>query len=251
MNKRSNGTNADRRSSRRIDFEIDPEIMLPWYVNGTLPASEHRMLTCRMASRGDLQQKLVEEVRLQGVVQTEPSERLDVEAGMRRLAADLRRFGWGIGGKRAMHAGYHWLAAADRLGRNLIGHIATFLTVWPSRALAVTCVLQFAVIGIFAWTSYGPDGAPFVTLSEAPRAYTGPRDFVSFATGASITEISEFLSAHRLAVVSGPNTLGMFEVQIRTGSGRDELVTSEDAQKLKALLVSRPDLIDLVLDGRG
>jgi hypothetical protein len=241
---------SNNRSSQTVDFETDPEALLPWYVNGTLPASERTMLARRMAGRGDLQAKLVEELRLQAAVQTDETEALDVEAGMQRLATELRRFGWGLGGERSGPARRHWLAAAiERFWRNLSGELAGLFSGRPASALAFTCVLQFAVIGMFAWTMYGHDVAPFVTLSEAPRAYMGPRGLVSFAPGASISEIGEFLSAHDLAVVSGPNTLGMFEVQARKGSGDGKGAIAEEARKLKSLLASRPDLIDLVLDG--
>lgn len=195
--------------------------ILPWYVNGTLDASETRRVeayieTCPLcAAEVREQRRLAEEL-----AQIGPAEALQARnwAELRaRIAAEVPEEaavaavppagpGAGPGGQRgpiqALKAAID--AALQRFSQRMM--VATM-----GAGVAVAALL-LALTGVFA-PQTDPAEAPFLTLSPEDAAYATPVLRVRMGEGMSQERASEIATRYGLTIEDGPSATGIYTLR--------------------------------------
>lgn len=217
------------------------EMLMPWYVNGTLDRESAERIEAALRSDPALAYslELLREdqdatVALAEADELPPSMEARFLAQLDAAAADDAR-------RAAREAARHGLLA--RLG----AWIGDFAASAPPRGLALAAaaaalivVLQTGVIVSMIGDGARP-GEGFRTASgEAEQ--DGPAVLVQFAPGAELAEITAFLDENGARIVDGPLPGGMFKLRFPASEERS-------SAELAAFLGGRSDYFRLVLPG--
>jgi hypothetical protein len=163
--------------------------LIPWYVNGSLPADERRSveehvrecLPCRAALR--------EEERLSGLISRQDDVPLSPEHGFSDLLTriDSRRV---TPGRFPLRPGFAFAAG-----------------------LVAVAIASAVLLPRFFVVETASDRAPFSTLSDVAES-SGARIDIVFAAGIEPTEIEAILRTVRGRIVDGPTEVGRYTVAV-------------------------------------
>ena len=183
------------------------ELLLPWYAAGTLAAAEMRQVEAALASDPELasryewvRSEFAEETAI-GDAAGEPSP-----ANIKTLFAKID----------AMPA------RRSQTGSTISERIAEFLASlspralgWSAMAAAFAIVLQAAVLGGIAFHEKATGS---YQTASVPSAAPGDGSYVlvRFVPQATAEDISTFLEANDLSIVSGPSGGQLYQVRVAT-----------------------------------
>ena len=170
------------------------ELLLPWYVNGTLEAEERRQVEAYLESNSDARDEvaLLRELRQQ--VKDEKIEHSPGELGLQRLKREIKQAGAQPDG-------------ADRM----TGRTVTVASFWRPLAVAacLAVVVQAGVmVGLGGWP--GSD----VEIASGTAGLTPPVLQVTFEPGATEQEIRDVLQSAGASIADGPTALGVYNLRL-------------------------------------
>jgi anti-sigma factor RsiW len=193
--------------------------LLPWFVNGTLPAADRpfveahlaRCETCRGDAAALAQMRTL--LRSPGQVEHAP------HAGLRKL---MQRIDTAVALPQAADVPTAAATEAAHAAQPPAGRAPRHRTVaWLAGAVVLqSLALLFVAVG--AWRGSGPaDAAPYRTLTAPPPPPAPPALRVVFAPSTTVAEVQEMLRAHGLAAQSGPSEAGLFTLVLRAPRAPD------------------------------
>jgi anti-sigma-K factor RskA len=170
------------------------ELLLPWYVNGTLEAEERRQVEAYLERNSDARDEvaLLRELRQQ--VKDEKIEHSPGELGLQRLKREIKQAGAQPDG-------------ADRM----TGRTVTVASFWRPLAVAacLAVVVQAGVmVGLGGWP--GSD----VEIASGTAGLTPPVLQVTFEPGATEQEIRDVLQSAGASIADGPTALGVYNLRL-------------------------------------
>jgi len=170
------------------------ELLLPWYVNGTLEAEERRQVEAYLESNSDARDEvaLLRELRQQ--VKDEKIENSPGELGLQRLKREIKQVGAQPGG-----------------GDRMTGRTVTVASFWRPLAVAacLAVVVQAGVmVGLGGWP--GSD----VEIASGTAGLTPPVLQVTFEPGATEQEIRDVLQSAGASIADGPTALGVYNLRL-------------------------------------
>lgn len=216
------------------------EMLLPWYVNGTLDRESVARIEAALRSDPELAHSLAllredrdavvglaeadelpasMEARFLAQLDAEPAREARRSTGRAPAPGLLTALGTWIG---------EVLAAATPRGLAL-----------ATATAALVVVLQAGVILSMLGAGESPQGG-FRTASGEAGQEGGPALLVQFADGADIAGVAAFLDRNGMRIVDGPLPGGMFKLRFAASEQRS-------GQELVALLRAQPDYFRLVL----
>jgi anti-sigma-K factor RskA len=170
------------------------ELLLPWYINGTLEAEERRQVEAYLERNSDARDEvaLLRELRQQ--VKDEKIEHSPGELGLQRLKREIKQAGAQPDG-------------ADRM----TGRTVTVASFWRPLAVAacLAVVVQAGVmVGLGGWP--GSD----VEIASGTAGLTPPVLQVTFEPGATEQEIRDVLQSAGASIADGPTALGVYNLRL-------------------------------------
>jgi len=223
-------------SEERMAFSERDEIemLLPWYVSGTLDATDRRRVEHYLAQHPEIRRQLdlIREERDETIAAHAVLPASSPGALERLLAAPPRR-----------HAG-----VLARFGREAIEAIADFFAAPTPRAVrlvaaaaGVLLLLEAAAITAFIVRD---DGGGYQTAAGRD-AGGGVGFWVGFSDQASAAAISRLLAELDARIVDGPKPGGIYKVEVRSAD------TSPGAvEALGRRLAERQELVRVVLPAK-
>jgi hypothetical protein len=211
------------------------EMLLPWYVSGTLDATDSDRVERYLARHPEIRRQLdlIRDERQEAILANEalPVSRA---GALDRLMASLpvRRPG-----------------LAERLTRlQAFQALADFFAAPTPRAVRYAAVAAAALVLVQAAALsvllIRGDGTGYVTASGQDSG-EGLAFFVSFKDDASASAISRFLTEVDGRIVDGPKPGAVFKVRVRTADR-----SSAAADALQQRLAERRDLVRLVMPAK-
>ena len=194
----------------------DVEMLLPWYVNGTLDRQDAARVEAYLDQHPDLDVQLVaaredmdQSIRANEAI-VGPSamaferlmERVEAEAPMRHRAA--------AAGRGVMASVDEFLKALSpgRLG-------------WAAMAAAAVIMVQAGVVGSMLLNQ--TSGEKTYQTASGGKALEGTFVLVKFQETAPMAQVSSYLEQHDAEIVGGPKPGGLFRVRISAEKLNDEL----------------------------
>ncbi len=207
-------THEQLRSAERQAYEL-----LPWYVNDTLSGEQrglvHRQLFTSLTCRKEFERLR----RLQQAMQRDDAESVATERAFERLMARINT------------------SVEPQSARG--GHLPR---VSSRPYLAQAALLLIFVSGLVWWLYPAPSTAPYSygTLSTSQPADQGvTRLRVVFAPAVSEAARRELLARHRLTMVSGPASSGVYTLGLAESADLRSVVAALRADS-RVLFVSSP-----------
>ena len=214
----------DAKTPEREDIDL----LLPWYVNGTLDEKETAMVEAALAEDADLRLSLAlirdDQAASIELMQEEPVPESIAPRFMAQLDAEIDRVS-----NRQETAQETESGLLARLGSWFAG---TLLGGSPQRmglaAVAAAVVIALQAGLLTSLVGVGPsDQTRFKTASGDAAVQTagGPAFLVQFADEIDMTELSGFLEKENARLVDGPLTGGFFRIRFAEGEtrGKDDL----------------------------
>ena len=211
------------------------ELLMPWYVNGTLDRATAERIDAALESDPALQRSL--EVLMEDrEAAVDLSEAIEVPASMEaRFKAQLDAEPAPGFVRQTSPQSPDLLSRAGMW----IGDLVAAMT--PPRlavVAAAACLLVAVQSGVII-SMLGEEGG-FETASGPGEEAAGPAMLVQFAPGAEMAAITGFLESEGARIVDGPLPGGMFRLEFGASDERG-------ADELSALLRGQPGLFGLVL----
>ncbi|HEV7516702.1 MAG TPA: zf-HC2 domain-containing protein [Thermoanaerobaculia bacterium] len=235
------GTREERQHRRICE-------LIPWYVNGTLPAAERRGVDEHAAVCRRCQGELAAASEMARAIQSAEA------AAPSPHPAQLARLLGRIDTHEAERTGTaRPLGTGQALARPLYG-FAALLDSTPRRMrhlLAAELAAVLALASILAWHLRTPTSpaspapaAIYHTLSSDAPVTVAPGTVairVLFAEGATAARIQQILAGIRGQVTAGPSPLGAYVVAVPAGPGADpvELVLAHLRQQPEVSFAAR------------
>jgi anti-sigma-K factor RskA len=214
------------------------ELLMPWYVNGTLDRESADRIETALRSDAALARSLaaLEEDRDAAVALAEADE---LPASMEaRFLAQLEA---GAAADATQHSRMAVRGGLLTRAGTWLGELFAGSPRGMAFAAAAACLLVLVQVGaIVALVGPGPEpGGGFRTASgEAEQG--GQAMLVQFAAGADLARIATFLDENGARIVDGPLPGGMFKLRFKADDKRG-------ADEIAALLRGRAELFQLVL----
>lgn len=163
------------------------DLLLPWYVNGTLAGEELRQVEAYLArsSHARDEVELLRELRQQ--VKDEKVEASPGALGLQRLKRQIKQ-------------------DAGQAGRTLT--VASF---WRPLAVAA-CLAVVVQAGVMIGLTGGPGSE--VDIAGGPAGLGAPVLQVTFAPDATEMEMRDVLQAAGASIADGPNALGVYRLRL-------------------------------------
>lgn len=185
----------------------DLDLLLPWYVNGTLSAEERRQVEAYLerSSHARDEVELLRALRQQ--VKDEAVENSPGELGLQRLKREI---------KQAEQAP----AGGDRMA----GRTITVASFWRPLAVAA-CLAVVVQAGVMVGLGdFGGDVGPASGPTGLPPAVMQ----VTFAPDATEAEIRELLQSVGAVIADGPTALGIYQLRLvdAESTSLDEALTT-------------------------
>jgi len=187
----------------------DLDLLLPWYVNGTLSAEERRQVEAYLERSGHARDEVDLLRALRQQVKDDAVENSPGELGLQRLKREIKQTEQGP-------------AASDRLA----GRTITVASFWRPLAVAA-CLVVMVQAGVMV--GLGDFGGDTVTVGIASGT-TGliePQLQVTFAPDATEADIRELLQSAGASIADGPTALGIYKLRLDTATTSiDEALTT-------------------------
>lgn len=186
----------------------DIELLLPWYVNGTLEAADVAKVEDYLARHPDMaaQVATLREDRDEAIGANEAIAGPG-GAALDRLMAEIDQEAVPL----------HRRAA--QTGRGLMEKLGDFLASlspgrlgWAAMAAAAVIVLQAGIVGTVMLNP--PTGGKTYQTASGSKAPGGTFVLVQFKPAAAMTEVSAYLAEHGAEIIAGPKPGGLYRVRI-------------------------------------
>jgi hypothetical protein len=180
---------------KRHSVHTRAELLIPWLVNGSLPAGAERELREHLATCPACRDDYEEQLRVREAMRAEGPLVFAAESSYQKLLARLQN----------PQAGREPLAAAGELAPPEALY-AVRRTPPVVRWLAAAVILQAFAIGLGAWMWHSSNAsARYVTLTSASPSYdSGPRVRVLFKTDLSVGALQTLLEGAGAHIIDGP-----------------------------------------------
>lgn len=183
--------------SKRSSLHARAELIIPWLVNGSLPADSEPALREHVASCPDCREQYEEQLRVRTVMRAEGPLVFAAESSYQKLLARIQN----------PDADGDPFAAADQ-AEPTPAIIPVRRTSPLVHWLAAAAIVQAFAIGVGAWmwhSSSAARGAPYMTLTSASPSYeSGPRVRVLFRTDLSVSGLQALLQGVGAHIIDGP-----------------------------------------------
>ena len=216
MNSQLSDTNLHERAAQQI----------PWYVNGTLAASEAAALAAHLEECAQCRSDYEGQVRLFEAVQADGSLAFSAESSFQKL---MTRIGDGADARTLLGSPVPAAAASSVPTR------------WRPRSsaarwLAAAVVLEAVCLGCGAWVWHARDtvATPYVTLTSPEPSYRdSPRIRIVFRSGLSVQGLGVLLQRVGAHIIDGPTAANVYTLGF-TGAGVTPVVVGRRAATLRA-----------------
>lgn len=172
------------------------ELIIPWLVNGSLPADAEPALREHLAACPECRQDYEEQLRVRDAMRAEGPLVFAAESSYQKLLARMQ----------SPQAERELRAAAELASLQAMPPLRRTPPI--VRWLAAAVILQAFALGLGAWawhSSSAPGGARYVTLASAPPSYdSGPRVRVLFSTDLSVGALQTLLQRAGAHIIDGP-----------------------------------------------
>jgi len=183
--------------SKRSTLHARAELIIPWLVNGSLPADTEPALREHIATCPECREDYEEQLRVRTAMRAEGPLVFAAESSYQKLLARIQN----------PEAGQEAFAAAAEPDPSLAMppvRRTSPVVYW----LAAAAVVQAFAIGVGAWmwhSSSVTSSAPYVTLTSAAASYeSGPRVRVLFRTDLSVGGLQTVLQRAGAHIIDGP-----------------------------------------------
>jgi hypothetical protein len=211
------------------------EMLLPWYVSGTLAASDRDRVERYLADHPDVRRQLdlIREERRETIIANEALPTASAGA-LDRLLASL-----------PVRRGGLWRRLSESEGLRALA-----LLVSPSAprtvrfaAYAAAFLLLAQGVAITAFLLKGNE-AGYQTAAGGAGS-RGPSFFIAFTDAASSADVTSLLQGVGARIVDGPKPGGIYRIEVRS----DDISPRTD-EALRRRLAERRDLVRLVLPAK-
>ncbi len=174
------------------DNQTKPELLLPWYVNGTLNDNERRQVEAWLESSEQAQEELqlLQQLSAELQEQVHSKQGSAGELGWRRLQKQLEPV---VSEKKPVF----WLR--------------------PALAAAVMLICVQSILLLYLWPAEQTD-SDWQTLSAG---HGQPAIQVMFQPQATEKQIRELLQTYHLQLIDGPSAAGLYRARIMSGQTVD------------------------------
>ncbi|MDE2262541.1 MAG: hypothetical protein KGL45_08470 [Gammaproteobacteria bacterium] len=183
--------------SKRSALHSRAEQLIPWLVNGSIPAEADPALREHIAACAQCLEDYDEQLRVRAAMRAEGPLVFAAESSYQKLLARIQNPDAGRE-PRASAAGPDLLPVTNPVRR------APPVVRW----LAAAVIVQAFAIGVGAWmwhSSSGASSARYVTLTSASPSYeSGPRVRVLFRTELSVGGLQTLLQGAGAHIIDGP-----------------------------------------------
>ena len=211
------------------------ELLLPWYVSGTLDATDRDRVERYLADHPEVRRQLdlIREERHQTILANEALPTPSA-AALERLIASLPARRSGLLGRLFASQGYQALAELFAPPTPRAVRFAAY---------AVACLLLLQSLAITALLVEGNVGS--YQTAAGKNDEEGLSFFVAFTDTTSTAELTRLLQDFEARIVDGPKPGGVYQVKVRTS---DRSPAAADA--LQRRLAARRDVVRLVLPAK-
>jgi hypothetical protein len=187
----------------------DLDLLLPWYVNGTLSGEERRQVEAYLerSSHARDEVELLRALRQQ--VKDEAVENSPGELGLQRLKREIKQ-----------------AEQAPQSGDRMTGRTITVASFWRPLAVAA-CLAVVVQAGVMVGLGdFG--GGDTVDIASGPTGLPPAVMQVTFAPDATEEQIRELLQSAGAAIADGPTALGIYQLRLvdAESTSLDEALTT-------------------------
>lgn len=170
------------------------DLLLPWYVNGTLEAGERQAVEAYLEQSAHARDEVELLRQLRQQVKEQEFENSPGELGLQRLKREIKQNAEQQKGK------------ADKM----TGKVLTVASFWRPLAVAA-CLAVMVQAGIMVGMNSGliPTGGDVKTAGKPPAVMQ-----VTFAPNATENDIREVLQAAGASIADGPTALGIYNLRL-------------------------------------
>lgn len=218
-----------------IDRE-EAELLLPWYVAGTLDASDKARMDAFLSttSEFDAQLAAIRQDRDESIAVNETA-RGPASGALDRLMAD-------IDNEPAKPISLQSSAAGVFAGiENFLKSLSPGRLGFAAMAAALLIAVQAGLLGSDLLRS----GSTYETAGGQAQAKTGTVFLIQFKSQADIGAVTTFLESLKARIVSGPDNGGFFKIKI----GDKKLDATERGALVKRM-EARTEIVDIVTPSR-
>ena len=176
------------------------ELVIPWLVNGSLPAEAEPVLREHLATCAECRQDYEEQLRVRDAMRAEGPLVFAAESSYQKLLTRMQ----------SPQAEQEPRPTAEVASFQAMPSVVPPLRHTPPvvRWLAAAVVLQAFALGLGAWAWHSSSvagSARYVTLTSAPTSYdSGPRVRVLFSTDLSVGALQTLLQGAGAHIIDGP-----------------------------------------------
>jgi anti-sigma-K factor RskA len=175
------------------------DLLLPWYVNGTLDDGERRQVEAYLERSSHARDEVELLGALRQQVKDETIEASPGALGLQRLKRDMKQAA----------------AQPGNLDR-MAGKTVTVASFWRPLAVAA-CLAVVIQAGVMIGLTGGPGGDVEIASGEA--GLTAPVLQVTFAPDATEQQIRDTLQSAGASIADGPNALGVYRLRLVDAGG--------------------------------
>jgi hypothetical protein len=165
--------------------------LLPWLVNGSLPAEERDLVEQHVRNCLSCHRELKEQQRLRAALRSQPAIHVSAQTGFDRLTRDLSTSPERIASRARPFAAFARFAVVAAAGGALLGALLWLLPLRDDR--------------------YAPT---FETLATQPTATSVPAIDVIFVQSVTAAEIQRLLEEIDGSIAAGPTDVGRYTVRL-------------------------------------
>jgi len=187
----------------------DLDLLLPWYVNGTLSAEERRQVEAYLERSSHSRDEVALLRALRQQVKDEAVENSPGELGLQRLKREIKQAG-------------QIPASGDRMA----GRTITIASFWRPLA-AAACLVVLVQAGVMVGLRTGTIDPDTVGIASGTTGLIEPQLQVTFAPDATEADIRELLQSAGASIADGPTALGIYKLRLDTATTSiDEALTT-------------------------